>query len=209
MRSVLSTKVRLPIVNLLIRLLGRRDRAPADLDLYHLLVRQARHPAFYAALGVPDTLDGRFDMIVVHAFIVMRRLKGNGTAADGLSRRVYERMVDDFDQSLREMGVGDVGVGKHIKAMVRGVQGRLMAYDRALASGDAAQLEAALDNNLYGTVPDVPRDRLAAMAAYIRQEAERLAGEPVADLLEGRVSFGAPVVTPTTGGTILTERAMT
>lgn len=173
------------------RLFGRsRDRRAAA-DLYGRIVAQARRPEFYGTLGVPDTLDGRFDMVALHLFLVLHRLKGRGEAADARSRRLFEVVTSDFERSLRELGVGDQGIARRVTAMVGGVKGRLMAYDAALA-GDARALEVALDNNLYGTVPEPdPRD-LAAMAGYIHREVAGLATQPLESLLAGDIRFGDP-----------------
>lgn len=179
---------------LLDRLFGRKRDDRAGLTLYNAVVAQARLPVFYRDLGVPDTLDGRFDLVALHAFLIMRRLKGAGPEAESLSRRLYEMMVDDFDRSLREMGIGDTGVGKRVKAMVRAVQGRLHAYDRALDHADPAHLDAALDNNLYGTVREAEPAWRAAVAAYLRRQAEALALQPLAEVMAGHVRFAEPAI---------------
>lgn len=173
------------------RLFGRSGDLRAATDLYARIVAQARRPEFYGALGVPDTLDGRFDMVALHLFLVMHRLKGQGTAADARSRRLFEVVTSDFERSLRELGVGDQGIARRVTAMVGGVKGRLMAYDAALAI-DQRALEVALDNNLYGTVPEPdPRD-IAAIAGYIRREVAGLAAQPLESLLAGDIRFGNP-----------------
>lgn len=170
---------------------GRRESIAAA-EFFSKIVAQARDPAFYRDLGVPDSLDGRFDMVALHVFLVMRRLKGQGAAAAKRSQRLYEVMIDDFEKSLMEMGVGDTGIGRRVKTMARGMAGRIQAYDRALADSDGRHLEVALDNNLYGTVPSVDPARLAAMAAYVRREAAALDAQPLEALLAGEIRFGPP-----------------
>lgn len=174
---------------LLGRLFARRRDSGAPRDLYVAVVARAREPVFYRDLGVPDTLDGRFDMIALHVFLVMHRLKGQGPEAETLARHLLELMVDGMDEALREMGVGDMGIGRRVKAMVNGVNGRLQAYDAALGAPEPGALEVALDNNVYGTVRDVPPAHLAALADYIRREAAALAARPLDELLAGRVAF--------------------
>jgi cytochrome b pre-mRNA-processing protein 3 len=169
---------------------GDPQAVPAR-DLYERVVAQARRPAFYADFGVPDTLDGRFEMIGLHLFLVLYRLKGEPTAAE-LSRAVVETMVLDMDRSLREMGAGDLGVGRRVKAMARGLYGRIAAYEAGL-DGPDAMLEAALGRNLYGTVAPAPA-HLAAVAGYMRAQAAALAGQDLAMLLAGEVAFGPPPV---------------
>ncbi|CAO3420406.1 ubiquinol-cytochrome C chaperone family protein [Azospirillum argentinense] len=174
------------------RLFRRRREARAVADFYLTIAAQARRPAFYRDLGVPDTLDGRFDMVVLHVFLVMRRLKGQGAAAADRSRLLFEAMIDHFEKSLMEQGVGDSGVGRRIKTMARGIAGRIEVYDRALADEGEQALEVALDNNVYGTVSEVPPERLAVMAAYVRREAAGLETQPLESLMAGEVRFGPP-----------------
>ena len=173
------------------RLFRRRTAAPAPAEaLYLALVRQAREPAFYAAHGVPDTLDGRFDMIVLHATLVLLRLKAAGASAGPLAQALFDILFADMDRSLREMGVGDMGVGKRVKQMGKAVYGRLAAYESGLAGEDAA-LEAAVARNLYGTVMPVPAD-VAAMGRYMRAAMAGLARQSLGDLAAGKVAFPSP-----------------
>jgi len=181
------------------RLFARNKWRSAARRLYLAVVAQARQPAFYAEFGVPDAVMGRFDMIVLHAFLVMRRLKGGGDEASALSQALFDVMFEDLDRNLREMGVGDMSVGKKVKALARGFYGRTVAYDRALEGDEAASLEAALARNLYGAAE--PGDwLLAAVANYVRREAAALESCPVAALLEGRVDFGPPPARPPAAG---------
>lgn len=158
--------------------------------LYGAVVAQSRRPEFYARCGVPDSVDGRFDMIAVHVFLVLHRLKQDHPAAADLAQGVFDAMFEDMDESLREMGAGDLGVGPRVKAMVRGLYGRIAAYEAGLA-GEDGELEAALGRNLYGTTEAAPACT-AAMAAYMRDQAARLAGQDLAALMAGRVAFGEP-----------------
>ncbi len=147
-------------------------------------------PGFYAHLQVPDTPAGRFDLIALHAFVLMRRLKGEGAEGAALSQALFDLMFDDLDRSLREMGVGDLGVGRRVKGLARGFYGRVAAYDEGLAAGDEV-LEAAIKRNLYGAAD--PTDRaLEGMTRYLREVAERLATQPAAALLAGAASFPPP-----------------
>ncbi|HSK39708.1 MAG TPA: ubiquinol-cytochrome C chaperone family protein [Arenibaculum sp.] len=173
--------------------------------LYAGMVAQARRPEFYEAAGVPDTLDGRFDMIVLHAFLVLHRMKGpdgergakeRGPMAGQVGRAMTEALFADMDASLRELGFSDLAVGKRVKQMIDGFYGRMDAYERGLASEDDGHaLRVALDNNLYGTVP-TNRAGLDLMAAYVRREAERLGSGPLGPLLAGEVTFGPPPAAP-------------
>ena len=171
-------------------LFRRRSRPQAAHTLYLLLLEQARRPEFYERAGVPDSLDGRFDMIALHGFLLMHRLKAVGGTAGDLAQAVYDIMFADLDRSLREMGVGDLGVPKQIKRMVRAFHGRVAAYDSAL-DGDADELSEALRRNLFGTVSP-EREHVALMAAYLRREAAALAAMSTEELLAGRLAFGPP-----------------
>jgi len=120
--------------------------------LYVAIQHQARSPEFHARLGVPDTLDGRFDLLALHMFLVLRRLKAEGKNASELAQRLFDMLFDDMDRSLREMGVADLGVGKRVKAMAQALYGRIAAYDAGLTQTGDDRLKEALRRNLYGTI---------------------------------------------------------
>jgi len=172
------------------RLFRRDPREDAARALYATIVAQARRPEFYAGCAVPDSLDGRFDLVLLHVFLVLRRLKAGPAEARELGQRLFDTLFVDMDGSLREMGVGDLVIGKRVKAMVQAFYGRVEAYERAL-DGDEATLRAALGRNLYGTAtpPEAP---LASLAGYVRREAADLARQETAQLLAGDLRFGAP-----------------
>jgi cytochrome b pre-mRNA-processing protein 3 len=157
---------------------------------YGRVVEQARRPGFFTDCGVPDTLDGRFELICLHAFLYLHRLKREDKQGAALGQRFFDTMFADFDRSLREMGTGDLSVGREIKRMAEAFYGRIGAYEQGLA-GDDAVLQPALERNLFGTAPPT-RPRLQAMACYARREAAGLNRQGAAELLEGRVSFGDP-----------------
>jgi len=165
--------------------------------LYRQIVGQARQPAFYRDHAVPDTLDGRFDMIVLHAFLVLRRLKRiAGAEAQKVSQDLFDLLFADMDSNLREIGVGDLGVGKRVKKMAQAFYGRVEAYEAGLAASDPAVLEQALTRNLYGTLQadgrtpgDVPAAALAALANYLRQADASLATQPDKTIIAGAAPF--------------------
>jgi cytochrome b pre-mRNA-processing protein 3 len=158
--------------------------------LYRAMVEQAREPRFFSSLHVPDSLDGRFETLTLHVFLLARRLKSEPSeAALSLSRALLEAFVTDMDRSLREMGAADLGVGRRVKAMAEGLYGRIKAYEVALAeSGDAA-LEEALRRNLYGTLDAPEQADLAAVARYVRRQHQALAAQLLEELQAGRVAF--------------------
>jgi cytochrome b pre-mRNA-processing protein 3 len=116
--------------------------------IYGMIVTQAREPLFYRDLGVPDTVDGRFDLLVLHLWMVLRRVKPIAGGA-GLSQAIFDRFCDDMDANLREMGVGDLTVPKRMQAFGEAFYGRAAAYDVAVASG-VEPLAQALCKNILG-----------------------------------------------------------
>ena len=165
---------------------GRRLAAHAA---YGRIVERARAPDFYLRAGVPDTVDGRFELLTLHAFLVLNRLKREHGASAAFAQELFDTMFADLDQTLREMGAGDLGVGPRVKAMARGFYGRIAAYERGL--DNEVELEAALRRNLYGTVSGIDEAAVAGMARYVRRQAAALAALPLATLLEGDVAFAA------------------
>ena len=174
----------------LISLPGRNLVRDAADVAYRCVVEQARQPIFFTQYGVPDTLDGRFELICLHAFLYLHRLKAEGPPAKGVCQSFFDRMFTDFDRALREMGTGDLSVGKHIQRMVRAFYGRIRAYEEGL-SANASTLDAALIRNVFGTVP--ASSQLAGMMTrYVHSAASELRRQSAADLLAGRISFVAP-----------------
>jgi cytochrome b pre-mRNA-processing protein 3 len=172
-------------------LFGRRARDEAADALYAAAVRQARRPEFYVSLDVPDSLDGRFDLLALHVFLLLFRLGKEGAEARMLSQAVFDVMFADMDGNLRELGVSDLAVGSRVKTMAKALYGRIAAYEPGLA--DVSLLKDALRRNLYrgGGVSEAV---LAAMTSYVRQESAGLLAHELTELSEGRVRFGAPVM---------------
>jgi cytochrome b pre-mRNA-processing protein 3 len=160
--------------------------------LYAALTAQARRPDFYLACGVPDTIDGRFEMVALHAFLLFRRLKGQGEKAGAVAQSVYDVMFGDFDASVREMGAQDLGVGRRIKFMTEAMNGRFQAYEAGLAQvrshGGQAELELALKRNVYGTTEPVD-ECLKRMADYFKRADAELAALPIDQLMRGILHF--------------------
>ncbi|MDJ0895712.1 MAG: ubiquinol-cytochrome C chaperone family protein [Alphaproteobacteria bacterium] len=165
-------------------------------ELYAATVRQARSPGFFEALGVPDTLDGRFDVLSVHIHAVLRRLKEIGAGASStadrrrisrFAQRIHDHMMADMENNLRQLGTGDLAVGKRVKEMASALYGSMEAYDEGL-DGDEASLHGALARNLY-RLGDPSSAQSAAMASYVRALHDALARQDGSNLLEGRVVF--------------------
>jgi len=170
---------------------AERARAATARTLYRAVVGRARRAAPYAEMGVPDTADGRFEMLGLETALVFRRLRRLGDEGERLGRALLEVMVDDLDRNLREMGVGDLSVGKWVKRMTANVLVRAAALDEALARGARAELEALLVRAFF---PDgLPSTaRLDALAAEIEAAAARLEELPAERLLAGRLDLDDP-----------------
>lgn len=160
--------------------------------LYSSVVEKSREAAFYAEFGVPDTVDGRFDMIVIHAMLVFRRLRTGGNEADDTGQALFDLMFKDMDRSLREMGVGDLSVSRHIKKMAQAFYGRAAMYEKGL-DGDEQTLAQALDVNVFRHGSAQPGAKVA-MADYLRRAASHIGEQDVSEVTSGRVDFLVPVM---------------
>jgi cytochrome b pre-mRNA-processing protein 3 len=171
--------------------------APAR-EAYLAVVAQARQPVFYASFGVPDSIDGRFEMIALHAILLVRRIKGRGIPSDQFGREFMSYLFADMDRNLREMGTGDMRVGKKIKEMAEAFYGRAKAYNAALDSG-APPLEDVLKRNIYA---DVGGEHGAAreLAGAVQRQADLLETQELADILAGTVHFEPPRVAASPNG---------
>ncbi len=174
--------------NLQIRLRPDWQR-PEVVALYGAAAAQARREEFYRAAAVPDTLDGRFELLTLHLALLMLRLRDvPGQDAARMRQHLFDFLGADMDRNLREMGVGDMGILRRVKAMGQAFYGRLAAYDAALAQGGEAALMTALDKNLYGTVPTAP-GALRRMADYVVRARAGLDSCPPERLLRGDYVF--------------------
>ena len=158
--------------------LFRKSTAPdAAFEAYRSIVAQSRQEKFYAEWGVPDTVTGRFDMISLHMALTIHRLHGIPEAR-AFTQALIEAFFRDMDQSIRELGVTDLGVPAKIKKMGKAFYGLAGVLGTALDSGDVAQVEAVLVRNVYGA--ETPH--AVALARYLLDEAGRLTATPTATL---------------------------
>lgn len=169
-------------------------RPAGDVDaIYAVIVKQARVPDFYLGCGVPDTVGGRFDMVALHAFVILRRLKELGGAGnDRLGQALFDRMFADMDQNLREMGIGDLRVGREIKALATSFYGRIKAYDEALA-GDSSAVDSALLRNAYADGTPPSDTQLARLGRYLREAIARSRAWNAEEI--GRAQIEFPLLT--------------
>jgi cytochrome b pre-mRNA-processing protein 3 len=155
--------------------------------IYGAIVAQARQASFYRDLLVPDTVDGRFDMVVLHLWLVLRVRPRTG---DELARGLVDHFCSDMDDNLRELGVGDLTVPKRMVKFGEAFYGRAQAYDAGLAAGAAPDaLAIALNRNIYNGVGD---DRARLLADYVREAAELLSRTDVANIERGEIHFPHP-----------------
>jgi cytochrome b pre-mRNA-processing protein 3 len=178
-------------------------------DLYGAIVAQARRPAFYSRYGVPDTVEGRFDLIVLHLVLVLAGIGPAGGPAGqdagpdrGDTRDIGQGLFDafcrDLDGNLREMGVGDLTVPKKMRGFAEAFYGRQAAYLAALAAPDRRELENALARNIFGATETA--DGPARLAAYVRTALARFGAQEQsafeAALRRGEVAFPEPEAVP-------------
>jgi cytochrome b pre-mRNA-processing protein 3 len=168
-------------MQLLKRLFGAADRGTAP-ALYDAVVALGRQPHWYEAGGVPDTIDGRFDMIAAVLAVVMLRLEGD-SAGVPQSTALAECFIKDMDGQLREIGIGDIVVGKHLGRMMGMLGGRLGAYREGLAGGS---IREALVRNVYrGAAPGDAA--LAHVERALLGLRDRFAAAPVATFVAGEL----------------------
>jgi cytochrome b pre-mRNA-processing protein 3 len=167
-------------------LLGKRHER-AGYALYGAAVAAAREPVFYTTLGVPDTLDGRFDLVGLHVYLVIRRLTALPQPGAKLAQAVFDAMFSDMDVNLREMGVSDLAVGRKVKQMWEAFHGRASAYQAPLATHDAAALAEALARNVWRG--NAPPGAAAALAAHILALDAHLVTQALPALRAGKADF--------------------
>jgi cytochrome b pre-mRNA-processing protein 3 len=160
-------------------------------ELYTKTVAAARTPKFYSSFAVPDTIEGRYEMIVLHIVLLLRRLRRPGENQKRLAQALIDYMAADLDRSIRELGVGDLSVGKFMKRLGEGLYGRAAVYDKALDGADADALQEALVRNIYDG--EGPNDRiLAVFADYVQNQHAHLSAQPIGLIAGGTVDFQAP-----------------
>jgi cytochrome b pre-mRNA-processing protein 3 len=155
--------------------------------IYGMIVTQAREPLFYRDLGVPDTVNGRFDLLVLHLWMVLRRLKPMAGGVE-LSQALFDRFCDDMDANLREMGVGDLTVPKRMQAFGEAFYGRAAAYDLALTAGAEPLAQALCRNILNGKEIEKARQ----LASYAEASTAALAALGDAKIMSGSWRFASP-----------------
>ncbi len=173
----------------------RRANEAIAVTIYDEIVAAARQPVYFAKLNVPDTPLGRYEMLSLHMFLFLHRMKGEESAAGQLAQSVTDMFFQDLDHSLRELGIGDVGVPKRMKKLTKMFYGRAIAYGEALDNDDIEALAAALARNIMPDLETWPEacelaNRVQALMVNLQDQSsdEILAGRlnllPVSELAQ-------------------------
>jgi cytochrome b pre-mRNA-processing protein 3 len=179
----------------------RKPSSHSIASLYGTIVAQARAAPFYRIYGVPDTVNGRFEMVVLHTVLVLRRLESEPVPVRRLGQALFDRFCRDMDGSLREMGVGDLAVPTKMRKIGEAFYGRQAVYVAALAAPDPESLIAALARNVFGdqtgtepagTEPAGTELGAVRLAAYVRAAAGRLADQDGQALIRAELTFPDP-----------------
>jgi cytochrome b pre-mRNA-processing protein 3 len=177
---------------MILNLFRRTPRDDKIAILYGAIVAQARDPAFYRRFGVPDTANGRLEMIILHTILVLSRLEAAGEPLRPLGQALFDHFCSDMDANLREMAVGDLAVPRKMKAIAEAFYGRKRAYTAAIAAPEPGALATALARNIYGgTAGDTAP--AGGLAAYVREAVRRLDALDAAALQRGEVAFPDPL----------------
>lgn len=170
--------------------LSRHARRANTIEaLYGAIVAQARHPVFYLEYGVPDTVNGRFEMLLLHVVLAIERLAAETEPARSAGQEVFDRFCQDMDDILRERGVSDVKVPREMRRVASAFYGRQAAYREALARDEAGPLLDAVRRNVYG---GASAPAAARMAAYMRTAVVSLQGQAPEALARGQLAWPAP-----------------
>ncbi|WP_051332234.1 ubiquinol-cytochrome C chaperone family protein [Cucumibacter marinus] len=156
--------------------------------VYKAIVAQSRQERFFRDWGIPDTVQGRFDVLSLHVALVLHRLRDGGEEAKPFSQALFDMFFRDMDRSLRELGVGDLTVPKRIKKMSEMFYGMLGALSEAIASGQVEALKPVLARNLY--TDDEPKG-VDELASYCARQVGSLRTQQVSNIISGEVRFAA------------------
>lgn len=170
------------------RLFRRRPAYDAGTALYRAAAAQAREPAFYRDAHAPDTVEGRFELYMIHVILIAMRLRGRGRAAGETSQVMFDAFLRGLDDAMREMGVGDLSVGKKMRRLGEAFYGRAKRYDELV--GDPVELAAMVRRTLYAEVEGADADAGAvAVAAYAARAHAELQAQPIEGLMRGEAHF--------------------
>ena len=166
----------------------RPDERQGD-ALYALAVEQARQPAFYTALGVADRIDARFELYTLHVLILFLRLKQDGERGEVAAQKLFDVYISSLDHTLRELGVGDVSVGKKMRKLGEAFYGRVKSYESAFAAlPQTDHLQALLSRTVY---EQGGPENAAKLGEYVIRQRAALAEQKLDTLMDGQVAWSA------------------
>lgn len=154
--------------------------------LYAQALVQTRKPEFYNKYGVPDSFDGRFDLLLLHIFLLVDRMLAEPQVGPEFNQALFDVTFADMDQTLREMGIGDMGIPKHMRRMMKAFNGRMHAYKEAQEQG---AVEEALSKNLYGTLANPEPASVKAMMEYMARVQASLKAQDENAIFENGANF--------------------
>jgi cytochrome b pre-mRNA-processing protein 3 len=171
------------------RLFRSRPAPSVGRSLYVAAVDQARRPVLYEALGAPDTVEGRFEVYTLHVMLILDRLRGQGPKAAEAAQSLFDTYLGALDDALREMGVGDLSVGKKMRKLGEAFYGRAKSYETAFAAlPDNEPLRALIRRTVHADQESADSE---ALAAYVLDQRAALATHPLDSLLAGQVAWSA------------------
>ncbi len=168
---------------------SRPDR-DAGFLIYGSIVAQSRQSSFFRDLGVEDSFEGRFEMLVLHVYLVLNRLKREGQAGDDVGQALFDTFFADLDTSMRELGVGDLSIAKKVKALASAFYGRVGTYDEAVRSNDRDGLSDALVRNVFGN-DEASAGSADVLAGYVFDSLETLSNVEFGELMQGELEFAS------------------
>lgn len=176
---------------------GKRKKDERPRELYAGIVEYARTPAFYAELGVDDSVDGRFEMILLHLFILFRRFRDEAPEHKQFSQDVFDTFIEDMDGSLRQMGVGYQRVPKKMRQIGEAFYGRIDAYDKALDEADSGKLTEVVSRNVFpqgdqadeGEAVTSQEKEAKTLSDYIRNSVHKMAEDDIEAVKNGLLNF--------------------
>jgi cytochrome b pre-mRNA-processing protein 3 len=174
-------------------LFGRRRKNRDVIErLYKAVVEQSRTAIFYQMIGVPDTLEGRFELLTLHMTIVSRRLKAMPSPGPDMSQDLVDLTFAQFEAALREIGVGDISIPKRMKVMASAYLGRASVYDEALRKNDPGLLAEALARNLFDQA-EKPSNAVEKVTNYVIQSAAALENAVIDEFYSAKLPFFAAI----------------
>jgi cytochrome b pre-mRNA-processing protein 3 len=176
------------------RLIKPRPAKAAGQALYLQAVAQARTPEFYRDLGAPDRIDARFELYALHVLLLVRRLSGQGAAAGEVSQALFDAFLGALDDTLRELGVGDLSVARKMRSLGEAIYGRALSLGEALERASAPQgrsLEALVARTVFAD--EAALERAGPIANYLRRAQDALADQSLDEILQGRPAWPRPL----------------